>query len=292
MKTIIFTLKKKHPVAESLSKLSNFERGELEFRHFPDGESYLRIKTNVKNKKVIIIESLDYPDEKTLSLIFFAETARELGAKEVGLVAPYLGYMRQDKRFNDGEAITSRIFASLISKHFDWLVTIDPHLHRYKKMKEIYKIPAHALHVAPLISDWIKNNIKKPVLIGPDEESRQWVSQVADLADAPFIVLNKIRIGDRNVKVTAPGMESYKQHQPVLIDDIISTARTMIETIKHLKKLKTKPPICIGVHAIFSDNAFKDLKKSGAKNIITCNTVPHTSNKIDTTPLILKAINI
>ncbi|WP_164119514.1 ribose-phosphate pyrophosphokinase-like domain-containing protein, partial [Stenotrophomonas maltophilia] len=85
--------------------------------------------------------ALAQPNEKILPLIFAAATARELGAARVGLVAPYLAYMRQDRRFNPGEAVTSRQMAHLVSGAFDWMVTVDPHLHRYSDLSEIYSIP-------------------------------------------------------------------------------------------------------------------------------------------------------
>ena len=95
--------------------------------------------------------------------MFFANLAREFGAKKVGLIAPYLGYMRQDKRFHQGEAITSNIFAEFLSKQVDWLITIDPHLHRHKSLSEIYSIPAQALHAIALIANWVKANVKNPL---------------------------------------------------------------------------------------------------------------------------------
>ncbi|MFX8354866.1 phosphoribosyltransferase family protein, partial [Acinetobacter baumannii] len=90
---------------------------------------------------------------------------------------------------------------------------------------------------------------------GPDSESEQWVSKVAADANAPYIILKKLRKGDRNVKVSVPQVEKYKESTPVLVDDIISTGNTMIETIGHLKKAGMKPPVCIGIHAVFAARA-------------------------------------
>ena len=136
-------------------------------------------------------------------------------------------------------------------------------------------------HAANHISAWIKNNIDKPVLIGPDAESEQWVAEVAKNAGAHFTVLQKIRHGDNDVEVSIPQVEEYKSYTPVLVDDIISTGHTMIETIQHLKALGMKPPVCIGVHAVFAGNSFENIKQAGAAKIISCNTIPHPSNQID-----------
>ncbi len=288
--TLLFTFPGYEELAKNLAGKLKCTQGDVTIRHFPDGESFVKLNTDVKNHEVILLCGLDHPDKKAMALLFFTKVAKELGAKSVGLVAPYLGYMRQDKRFHGGEAITSTIFAAFLSQHIDWLITIDPHLHRHKTLDEIYKIPAKALHAAHSIATWVNKNIDHPVLIGPDEESEQWVSDVAQQANAPFIVLKKIRHGDQDVEVSVPDVELYKDHTPVLIDDIISTARTMIETITHLKKSGMKPPICIGVHAVFAKGAYEALLESGVESVVTCNTIPHASNAIDTSDIIAQVI--
>jgi ribose-phosphate pyrophosphokinase len=76
-------------------------------------------------------------------------------------------------------------------------------------------------------------------------------------------------------------VEQWLDHTPILIDDIISTGQTMIETVSHLKKARLRAPVCIGVHAVFAGTSYEDLKKAGAHSIITCSTIPHVSNAID-----------
>ena len=178
--------------------------------------------------------TLDHPNDKLLSLLFAAATARDLKASKVGLVSPYLAYMRQDRRFKPGEAVTSREFARLLSNAFDWLVTVDPHLHRYGSLGEVYSIPTRVIHAAPLISEWIRTNVAEPLIIGPDSESEQWVAAVAKDADAPYSVLEKTRLGDRNVVIKLRELDQWKGCTPVLVDDIISSGRTMIEAMRML----------------------------------------------------------
>jgi ribose-phosphate pyrophosphokinase len=290
MSTIVFALPGNERLAQNLSQLLQAETGEAILRHFPDGESYVRILSDVQGKKVVLVCTLHQPDAKLLPLYFMAKTAKELGAVEVVLVAPYLAYMRQDKQFHPGEGITSRYFADLLSHTVDRLYTIDPHLHRFHHMHELYAIPAQALHAAPTVAAWVKAHIQKPLLIGPDEESLQWVSEVGGLADAPYLVLNKTRLGDREVQVTQPEMAQYQEHTPVLVDDIISTARTMIETVQHLKQLTPVATVCIGVHAVFAEGAYEALLQAGAAQVITCNTIPHASNGIHIEALMAEAM--
>ena len=266
------------------------ERGRFTLRRFPDGESYVRVETSVRGRKVALVSTLDRPDDKLLSLLFLAATARDLGATSVGLVAPYLAYMRQDRRFNAGEGVTSAYFASLLSRSFDWLVTVDPHLHRRGSLGEIYSIPTEVVHAAPKVAAWIRASVRRPLLVGPDSESAQWVAAVAELAGAPSIVLEKVRRGDRDVSVEVPDVERWRDHTPVLIDDIISTARTMIETVRHLGNAGLVAPVCVGVHAVFAAGAYDELRAAGAATVVTCNSIPHVSNAIDLSGDLARAV--
>lgn len=286
MELIYFSFPGNEKLTATLAQREQAKSGSLEVHHFPDGETVVRITDDVKNKKVVVVCTLHQPNTKALELYFFCKTARSLGAAKIILIAPYLAYMRQDKVFNPGEGITSHYFAGLLSGFVDGLITIDPHLHRIAALDEIYKIPTKVVHAASHIAQWIKQNIPQAVIIGPDSESEQWVAEVAKQAGAAFTVLKKIRHGDRNVEVSVPELDTYRHYTPVLVDDIISTGRTLIETLEQIRKLGMKPAVCIGIHAVFANSAYTDLKKAGAARIVTCNTIPHESNDIDLSDLL------
>ena len=286
MNTIYFSLPGNEGLTTILAEKAQAERGQAEIRYFPDQETYIRILSDVSQKKVVLVCSLHEPDTKLLPLYFLSQTVRSQGAESVHLIAPYLAYMRQDTIFKKGEGVTSAYFAQLISGFADSLITIDPHLHRRSSLSEIYSIPTQVKHSADHISEWIKQHVQNPLLIGPDEESEQWVAAVSRKAGAEFTVLKKIRHGDRAIDVSIPHVAAYKNCTPVLVDDIISTGRTLIETIKHLKNAGMQPPVCIGVHGVFADQAYEDLKSAGACEVVTCNTIPHPSNKIDISDLL------
>lgn len=289
MKPLIFALPGNKAFADELSTLVNGERGGLTLRHFPDGETYVRVEESVEARQVIVVCTLHRPDNKVLPLFFLADTLRELGAAQVGLVAPYLAYMRQDRRFRPGEGVTSRYFGDMVSSHVDWLVTVDPHLHRLESLGEVYSVPTKVVHAAPVVAEWIAHNIEKPLLIGPDAESEQWVADVAERAGAPHIVLAKVRRGDRDVEVSVPEIDRWREHTPVLVDDIISTARTMIETLGHLGRAAMRAAVCIGVHGVFAEGAYEELLEAGASRVVTSDTIAHASNGITVAPGVTRA---
>ena len=263
---------------------------ELEWRRFPDGESYVRFAEPCKGKSIALVCTLNDPDAKSLALLFAARTARELGAARVGLVAPYLAYMRQDRRFREGEAVTSVHFAALLSGAFDWLVTVDPHLHRRGSLAEIYSMPCAAVAAAPALAQWISANVAKPLIVGPDAESEQWAAEVAAASHAPYAVMTKTRLGDRRVSIEAPPLGQWQGRTPVLLDDIVSSARTMAFAASKIRASGLDSPVCVGVHGIFSPDALGALRDSGAARIVTTNSIAHETNAIDVSALVARSV--
>ena len=290
MTAILFNLSAADSLANGLWTAAGEEWGVLSHRQFPDGESYVRLLSDVKARDVVMLCTLDRPDSKALALLYAAAAARDGGARSVGLVAPYLAYMRQDKAFHPGEAVTSRSFARLLSEAFDWIVTVDPHLHRFRTLDEIYTIPGFTVAAAAPVGEWIRANVDRPVIIGPDEESGQWVEEIARVAGAPSAVLRKTRRGDYDVSIAADGLDLPKGATPVIVDDIASSARTMIEAVEIVRSAGARAPVCVAVHAIFAGNAYEELRAAGAARIVSTNSVKHASNEIDLTPVLAPAL--
>ncbi|MEQ1613778.1 MAG: ribose-phosphate pyrophosphokinase [Hyphomicrobiaceae bacterium] len=292
MPPLLFALPGNEAFTAQLSTHLAGDIGTLATRRFPDGETYVRLEADVTSRSVVLVCSLDRPDDKTLRLLFAANAARDLGAARIGLVAPYLGYMRQDKRFQTGEAITSNSYGRLLSGAVDWMVTVDPHLHRRNSMAEVYSIPVSVCHAAPMLSAWIKEYVQKNALVvGPDIESEQWVNAVAAAAGAPFITLEKTRRGDRDIELKFPVIDAWRGRTPILVDDIISSGRTMEAAVRELIRLGFSSPVVLGVHGLFADDAFQRLKTAGADRIVSTNTVRHETGELDVSDMVANAMH-
>jgi ribose-phosphate pyrophosphokinase len=280
MNTLVFGLPGNEALAARLSAVSGCSAGDCVFRRFPDGETYLRFLTPVRHRRVVLVCTLDQPDEKLLRVYLAARTLRALGAERVLLVAPYLPYMRQDTVFAPGEGISAQYVADLLSGWVDALITVDPHLHRVQKLEQIYRIPHRVVPAAPAIAAWLRTQVREPVLIGPDEESMQWVADIARRLDCPYRTLRKRRYGDRSVSVD-PGALSFPVGlTPVLVDDIVSSGGTVLESLKVLATQRLSAPICVAVHGLFVGDALDSIRRAGAVRVVACNTVPHQTECI------------
>jgi ribose-phosphate pyrophosphokinase len=284
---ILFPFPEMRPLAEDLAPAIGAELRALDWHRFPDGESLITLSGGLERKDVALLATLRDPDR--LALRFAAATAREMGARRVGLIAPYLGYMRQDRRFAAGQAISAPLFAQFLGEGFDWLVTVDPHLHRIARLEDAFPIPAIRAVSAPLLADWIGTNLPEAVLLGPDSESQQWVAEVARLAGRPYEVLRKVRSGDRSVDVSVPESTALREGTPVILDDIASSGSTMARAVDRLLAAGTAAPVCLVIHAVFADGAQDAIMSAGAAGIISTDTIPHSTNAIGIAGLLAEA---
>ncbi|WP_456376775.1 ribose-phosphate diphosphokinase [Thiolapillus sp.] len=251
----------------------------VEVHHFPDGESRLRLPVNLP-EKVALYRSLNDPNTKLVELILAAEHLRGQGVKQLLLVAPYLCYMRQDKAFHPGEVVSQGIIGKLLAGYFNGVITVDAHLHRIHHLQDALPVPtAINLSATHPMALFLKQQNLKPLLIGPDDESEQWVASIARHEGLEYCIAHKERLGDRQVKVSLPTCK-YGGKDIVLVDDVASTGRTLEAAARQLQNFSPASISVMVTHALFLGDALQRLQAVGVKNIWSCDSIPHPSNRI------------
>lgn len=292
MSTLLFDLSDNLNLSAPVCEKIGATMGKLSMHYFPDGEVNIQLQSQCKGKTIAVLADLSHPNAKILPLLFALRMIREHEPDKVVLIAPYLPYMRQDAVFHDGESILARHFAEILSENIDALITVDPHLHRFFSLDQVYPIRTYLAHTTSPIAQWIKTHIDNPIIIGPDSESRQWVESIANEIKVPFLVANKVRHGDKDVEITVNGLERHTDKTVVLVDDIISTGHTILEITRHLESAGVNKIICVATHAIFNENAYGMLAKSHISQIVSCNTIPHVSNAVDVSDSIAESYKL
>lgn len=246
---------------------------------FPDGESLVTLPEKLSDK-VIVCRPLDHPNEKLIELLLVAKAVKERGVHYISLVAPYLCYMRQDKAFNPGEVVSQQIIGTFLGGLVDAVITVDAHLHRINSLKQVIPVEqALNLSASPLMTDFLAKRGENTLLVGPDAESEQWVSAIAEPAGLDHVIANKVRLGDRLVNITLPDYD-YKGRDVVLVDDMVSTGKTMVAVAEKLKAAGTRSINCLVTHALFAGDAISQLKQAGIEQIWSTDSISHPSNVI------------
>ena len=265
--------------AKNLADTLKIEYASVEIHRFPDGESKLTLPVDLP-ETVAFCRSLNLPNSKLIELLIAAQTARQHGALEIILIAPYLCYMRQDIAFNPGEAVSQKIIGKFIAEHFDAVLTVDAHLHRIHDLHEAIPVnQAINLSAAELIGEYVKAHVENPLLLGPDEESKQWVQSAAKIGDFEFGVALKKRMGDRSVNISLPDI-SFANRNVVIIDDMASTGQTIIETAKELFQRKAQNVCCAVTHALFYEQVTERMQQAGIQSVWSTDSVQHPTNNI------------
>ena len=261
----------------------------IDCHRFPDGEAKVSLPADLP-ERVALFASLDDPDSKLVALMLAARTARELGVRELTLVAPYLCYMRQDIAFHPGEAVSQRIVGGFLASLFDAVVTVDPHLHRIATLSEA--IPARrtlALSAAPLIGRLVAQRVSDPLMLGPDGESIRWVEAAAQEGRFDFAACTKNRLGDRSVEVRLPDRD-FAGRAVVLVDDVASTGRTLVEATRLLFGAGAASVDVAVTHALFVGSALDELQAAGVRHVWSTDAVAHPTNAIRLAPLLAEAL--
>lgn len=259
-------------------------------RHrFPDGELKLRLPPELP-PRVVLLRTLDHPNEKLTELLLLAPTARTLGARHLTLVAPYLAYMRQDIAFQPGEVVSQRMVGRFLADLFDAIISVDPHLHRVTTLQEAVPVPqATVLSGAPLLADLIATHHQRPLLIGPDAESAQWIAQAADRHGFDFGVCHKVRHGDREVQIALPEQD-VRGRAVVLLDDVASSGRTLATAARLLLAGGAASVDVAVTHALFADDAMAVIKDAGVDRVWSTDCISHPSNAVSMAACIADAL--
>lgn len=277
--------------AARIALAGHLNLGKIESHRFPDGEIKLRLPESLP-AQVVILRTLNNPNEKLIELLLAAQTARDLGARNLTLVAPYLSYMRQDVAFHPGEAISQRIVGRFLAGLFDAVITVDPHLHRVATLQEAVPVAnAVVLSGAPLLADLIAAQRQNPLLLGPDEESAQWVAQAAARHGFDHAVCRKVRHGDRAVEVTLPDV-ALSGRQVVLLDDVASTGHTVAQAARLLLAAGAASVDVAVTHALFAGDALQVMQEAGIREVWSTDCINHPSNAVSMAKTIAAALTL
>ncbi|MDH5806352.1 MAG: ribose-phosphate diphosphokinase [Candidatus Methanomethylicaceae archaeon] len=277
-------------LGERVANQLNVKGLKIDHKIFPDGESYIRIPENIVGEDIVLIHST-YPnqDKRIIELLLTIDALRDLGAKSIKVIVPYLAYARQDSRFRDGEAISINTILKLIEKiGADEFLTID--IHKEHSLN-ILKIKAKNIMAIDAIADFLKKiDLDTPFILSPDKGGLERAKLLGEKLGLEYGYFEKIR--DRiSGAITMKGKEvDFNNRDVIIIDDVISTGGTIASACKIAKERRAKKVIAICTHALLINNAVERMKLSGIDDIIATDTVEGEYSKISVAQLIAREL--
>ena len=287
MRTIHAFIDSEH-LARRMAKVGRAGFAPIAAHQFPDRETLVRVRRPA-GREAALVRSLDDPNRKLVEILLAADALRRAGARSVALVCPYLSYMRQDKVFRPGESLSQSVIGRVLSGSFDRVITVEAHLHRIHNLAAVFQCEAQSLSAAAAIAAWIRKTAHEGcIIVGPDRESGRLVSEVAQLTGLESMVAIKKRLHDRSVKVSF--RRAPNASRAIIVDDVASSGATLAAAVRALRRMRIEPIDVVVVHALFERGAIARIREAGARRIVSCDTIAHSTNAIDTATLLAEAL--
>ncbi len=260
-----------------------------EAKRFPDGEGYVRLLAPVKGHDLIVAQSTA-PDANLVELLLWLDAAREAGARSLTAAIPYLGYARQDRLFQPGEAISSRAAARAIAAACDRVVTVDPHKEEVLqffggKARSVTAVP----QLAATLGAWGVDAI-----LAPDKGARDRAASAATLLRVPVDHLEKTRLSATEVRM-APKEMDVRGKRVAIVDDLIASGGTMLTAARQLKQQGATAVYAAATHGLFTGNALPGLLAGGIDRILVTDTWlpgPCSCDLVSAAPAVAEALKL
>ena len=262
---------------------------ETETKIFPDGESKITLQ-KIPKKSVILVVQSTYPpvDTNMLQALSIISQVRKISSRTYAII-PYMGYARQDKQFLSGEVITMSVVAKMLqSAGAKKVIVVD--IHSNTALNH-FNIPTENVSAVPeLVKYFKKLNLKNPLVVSPDAGGSSRSKKFASLLKSDFIVLKKHRdrkTGRVSIQTTKADVQGKDL---IIVDDMISTGGSVIKAAQFLKKQKCKRVFVACTHGLLVGDAEKKIRKAGVSRIISTNTIPGNTSKVDVSGILAKSV--
>ena len=262
---------------------------ETETKIFPDGESKITLQ-KIPKKSVILVVQSTYPpvDTNMLQALSIISQVRKISSRTFAII-PYMGYARQDKQFLSREVITMSVVAKMLqSAGAKKVIVVD--IHSNTALNH-FNIPTENISAIPELAKYFKKlNLKNPLVVSPDAGGSSRSKKFASLLKSDFIVLKKHRdrkTGRVNIQTTKADVQGKDL---IIVDDMISTGGSVIKAAQFLKKQKCKRVFVACTHGLLVGDAEKKIRKAGVSRIISTNTIPGNTSKVDVSGILAKSV--
>jgi len=262
------------PLTYQLSDALKVPVARVDLSKFPNGEKRVWIKDDLADKTVVIIQSFSRPvDEHIIELALLSDAARNLKARHVVALIPWMGYSPQDKEFRKGEPVSVAVIARIIeSLGVDGVLTID--IHSQQSLNH-FKIPTKEISALPLFIDYLSSkNLDDHVAVALDKGARPQAEVMSQQLNIPLVLFEKHRdlhSGQVNLKHLSGPVEGK---HALSFDDFVSTGSTRISASQILKDMGALSYTDCITHAILANGSTQAIDQSQIDHLICTDTYP------------------
>ncbi|WP_448374593.1 ribose-phosphate pyrophosphokinase [Fervidobacterium sp.] len=265
-------------LAEKVASYIGMRLGDITVSRFADGEINIRIEETVRGHDVFVIQPTCPPvNENLMELLIMIDAFKRASANSVAVIMPYYGYARQDRKARGRDPITAKLVANLLTvAGATRVMTVDLHA---EQVQGFFDIPVDNLWSFPvfletLSKDGLLND--DAVIVSPDVGGVKRARQIAEKVGLPLAILDKRRPKD-NVAEILNIIGDVKDKTAIIVDDIVDTARSLVEGANAVKNAGAKRVVACITHPVLSSGAPERIENSSIEKIYISDTIYHQS---------------
>ncbi len=267
-------------LGQEIAEYLGVRLGGINISRFANGEIFVRFEESIRGSDVFILQSFTANvNDQIMELLIMIDALKRASAGRITAVIPYYCYSRQEKKAAPREPIAARMLADIITTAgADRVITMDLHA---PAIQGFFNIPVDHMTALPMLAQYIRGkNLPDGVVIAPDAGSVKKAEKLAARLHLPIGVMYKRRPAP-NVAEMSFFIGEVKDKTPIIIDDMVDTAGSIMQVVDALLERGAKPEIhLLTTHGIFSSPAIERLKHEAIKEIVVCNTIPFTPERM------------
>ncbi len=270
---LVFSGNSNKPLAKKVCDYLGLPLGKIEISRFPDGEIDMKILEDVRGADVYVIQPTCPPvNENLMELLIMVDCLRRASAERITAVIPYFGYARQDRKAEGRVPISAKLVANVITAAgVSRALAVDLHA---AQLQGFFDIPMDHLYAAPVLVEYFRRlEIKDLTIVSPDVGGIKMARAYAKRLNADLAIVDKRRSGPSETEVMHV-IGEVKDRNVILVDDMISTATSITEAAKKIRREGARDIYICGTHAVLAGKAVEKLQKAPVKEVVVTDTIP------------------
>jgi ribose-phosphate pyrophosphokinase len=273
---LVFSGNSNKSLAERICAYLGIPMGEAKVGRFPDGETEVKIQSDVRGADVFVVQSTCAPvNDHLMELLIMIDALKRASAARITAVVPYFGYARQDRKDEGRVPISAKLVANLIqASGVNRVLTIDLHA---AQIQGFFDIPLDHLYAMRVFAKYVKKlELQDLVVASPDVGGMKTAWNYAKRFGARLAVVEKRRTSAESVEVGFV-IGDVEGKNVILVDDLIATGGTIAQAARLLREKGAKEVFIMATHPVFCGRAIEKLRGAPVKEIIVTDTIPVTS---------------
>lgn len=263
---LVFWIESYAELGQRIATALDAETGHIDSKPFADGEGYLRIRTDVRERNVILVGGT-WNDRALLDVFDIGCAVAAYGARSLKIVVPYYGHSTMERMIHPGEIVKAKTRARILSAipvapFGNQVILLDLHTDGIPFYFEGQVKTRHLYARSIILREALRLGGDHLVLGSVDAGRAKWVESLANELGVQAGFVYKRRDSAGQVSIAGINV-SVAGKNVVIYDDMIRSGGSLIQAARAYKEAGANQVAAITTHGIFTDGALDKLKSCG-----------------------------